>query len=103
MCIRDSVWTDRRRKTHSEDAEGEVHELQDALQQSLPRCPSHLRRYPKYLLVCWIESQKKTMKAGERPFGVGLLIVGCDDQGPHLYLTSPNAEYYEYYVCFPSL
>lgn len=34
----------------------------------------------------------------KRPFGVGLLIAGYDDLGPHLYQTCPNAECFEYYV-----
>eukprot|EP00826_Nyctotherus_ovalis_P045616 TRINITY_DN5067_c0_g1_i3.p3 TRINITY_DN5067_c0_g1~~TRINITY_DN5067_c0_g1_i3.p3 ORF type:complete len:162 (+),score=60.49 TRINITY_DN5067_c0_g1_i3:135-620(+) len=68
------------------------------------RCMSYKMLYnspfpvARLISVVIQKSQKKTMKAGERPFGVGLLIVGCDDQGPHLYLTSPNAEYYEYYA-----
>ena len=38
------------------------------------------------------------MGENKRPFGVGLLIAGYDKLGPHLYQTSPNAEYLEYYV-----
>ena len=38
------------------------------------------------------------MAANKRPFGVGLLVVGCDELGTHLYQTSPSAEYFEYYV-----
>jgi 20S proteasome alpha/beta subunit len=38
------------------------------------------------------------MGASKRPFGVGLLLAGYDDLGPHLYQTSPNAEYFEYFV-----
>jgi len=45
-----------------------------------------------------IESQKKTMSDNKRPFGVGMLVIGYDDLGTHLYQTSPNAEYFEYHV-----
>jgi len=38
------------------------------------------------------------MGESKRPFGVGLLVAGYDDLGPHLYLASPNAEYFEYFV-----
>jgi 20S proteasome alpha/beta subunit len=38
------------------------------------------------------------MGENKRPFGVGLLVVGYDDLGSHLYLTQPNAEYFEYNV-----
>ena len=31
-----------------------------------------------------------------RPFGVGLLVVGCDQTGPHLFQTCPSGNYYEY-------
>lgn len=32
----------------------------------------------------------------KRPFGVGLLVIGHDKTGPHLYETSPSANYYEF-------
>lgn len=35
---------------------------------------------------------------GKRPYGVGLLIVGYDQDGPHLFETSPSGDYYEYVV-----
>jgi 20S proteasome subunit alpha 6 len=38
------------------------------------------------------------MGGGKRPFGVGLLIAGYDDLGPHIFQVSPNAEHLEYYV-----
>ncbi len=38
------------------------------------------------------------MGENKRPFGVGLLVIGHDELGPHLYQTSPNAEYFEYFV-----
>jgi len=44
------------------------------------------------------ESQIKTSRYGKRPYGVGLLIAGYDDQGTHIYQTCPSAEYFEYYA-----
>ncbi|GJQ12526.1 hypothetical protein GpartN1_g4317.t1 [Galdieria partita] len=40
--------------------------------------------------------QIATQRVSKRPFGVGLLIIGYDQQGPHLYETSPSGEYWEY-------
>ena len=31
---------------------------------------------------------------GKRPYGVGLLVAGYDDQGPHIFQTCPSANYY---------
>ena len=31
-----------------------------------------------------------------RPFGVGLLVGTYDQTGPHLYMTEPSGNYYEY-------
>mmetsp|Transcript_17547 Transcript_17547/g.41071 ORF Transcript_17547/g.41071 Transcript_17547/m.41071 type:complete len:253 (-) Transcript_17547:52-810(-) len=31
-----------------------------------------------------------------RPFGVGLLVMGYDKTGPHIYQTCPSANFYEY-------
>mmetsp|Transcript_590 Transcript_590/g.756 ORF Transcript_590/g.756 Transcript_590/m.756 type:complete len:216 (-) Transcript_590:204-851(-) len=33
--------------------------------------------------------QSKTQASWKRPYGVGMLIVGLDKDGPHLYQTSP--------------
>jgi len=30
-----------------------------------------------------------------RPYGVGLIVAGCDDLGPHIYQVCPSANYYE--------
>ena len=43
-----------------------------------------------------LESQFKTIISGKRPYGVGLLVLGKDLDGIHLYTTLPNAEYFEY-------
>jgi 20S proteasome subunit alpha 6 len=40
--------------------------------------------------------QISTQRASKRPFGVGLLIAGYDNTGPHLFQTCPSGNYYEY-------
>jgi 20S proteasome subunit alpha 6 len=40
-------------------------------------------------------TQDASYKRG-RPFGVGLLVIGYDKTGPHVYQTCPSANYYEY-------
>jgi 20S proteasome subunit alpha 6 len=40
--------------------------------------------------------QKCTQSYVRRPYGVGLLIGVADQTGPHLYLTEPSGNYYEY-------
>jgi 20S proteasome subunit alpha 6 len=44
------------------------------------------------------KSQIKTQRSSKRPYGVGLLVTGVDETGPHIYETSPDANYYEYYA-----
>jgi 20S proteasome subunit alpha 6 len=41
-------------------------------------------------------NQKQTTKEGRRPTGVGLLVIGYDKLGPHLFESLPNAEFNEY-------
>lgn len=41
-------------------------------------------------------NQEQTQKEGKRPTGVGLLIAGYDQRGPHIFESLPNAEYSEY-------
>ena len=41
------------------------------------------------------KSQIPTQRYGRRPFGVGLLVAGYDDQGPHIYQTCPSANYFD--------
>lgn len=41
------------------------------------------------------KSQGPTQRYGRRPFGVGLLVAGYDNQGPHIYQTCPSANYYD--------
>jgi len=42
------------------------------------------------------KSQVHTQRYGKRPFGVGLLVIGYDQTGPHLYETSPSGNVYDY-------
>jgi len=42
------------------------------------------------------KSQQKTQRSSKRPYGVGLLVAGCDSTGPHIYETCPSGNYYEY-------
>lgn len=39
--------------------------------------------------------QMSTQRYDRRPYGVGLLVIGYDTQGPHLYQTCPSANYYD--------
>ncbi|KAF3829965.1 hypothetical protein GH733_001390, partial [Mirounga leonina] len=36
-----------------------------------------------------------TQRYGRRPYGVGLLIAGYDDMGPHIFQTCPSANYFD--------
>jgi len=39
--------------------------------------------------------QTCTHRYDRRPYGVGLLVIGYDSKGPHLYQTCPSANYYD--------
>ncbi|KAJ2615969.1 Proteasome subunit alpha type-6 [Coemansia sp. RSA 1365] len=43
------------------------------------------------------KAQTNTQEYGRRPYGVGLLVIGFDDSGPHLYEFSPSGIVSEYY------
>lgn len=43
-------------------------------------------------------SQQKTQSASKRPYGVGLLVAGVDEKGPHLFETCPSGNFFEYYA-----
>ncbi|KAF4694605.1 Proteasome subunit alpha 1 [Perkinsus olseni] len=45
-----------------------------------------------------VESQEKTQVASKRPYGVGLLVAGYDENGPHIYETCPSGNIFEYYA-----
>ncbi|KAL9642733.1 hypothetical protein ABK040_009810 [Willaertia magna] len=43
------------------------------------------------------KSQKNTQSSSKRPYGVGLLIAGYDEEtGAHLYQTCPSGNFYSY-------
>lgn len=42
--------------------------------------------------------QRCTQSYVRRPYGVGLLIAACDQTGPHLYVTEPSGNYFEYFA-----
>eukprot|EP00478_Filoreta_tenera_P001271 GABV01001289.1.p1 GENE.GABV01001289.1~~GABV01001289.1.p1 ORF type:complete len:261 (-),score=87.42 GABV01001289.1:29-811(-) len=44
------------------------------------------------------KSQVYTQTIERRPYGVGLLVIGFDKTGPHLYETSPSGNFFEYYA-----
>lgn len=54
---------------------------------------------PVYKLVRQIAAkyQNCTQTYVRRPYGVGLLVIGYDDMGSHLYETSPSGTAFEYY------
>mmetsp|Transcript_29114 Transcript_29114/g.59639 ORF Transcript_29114/g.59639 Transcript_29114/m.59639 type:complete len:251 (+) Transcript_29114:143-895(+) len=37
-----------------------------------------------------------TQSASARPFGVGLLVAGCDQTGPHVFYNCPSGAFFEY-------
>uniref|UniRef100_A0A2K6JMH4 Proteasome 20S subunit alpha 1 n=1 Tax=Rhinopithecus bieti TaxID=61621 RepID=A0A2K6JMH4_RHIBE len=41
------------------------------------------------------KTQIQTQRYGRRPYGVGLLIAGYDDMGPHIFQTCPSAHYFD--------
>lgn len=41
-------------------------------------------------------SQNKTQKVGKRPYGVGLLMIGANTDGPRLFETCPSGQHWEY-------
>ncbi|KAJ1635011.1 proteasome subunit alpha type 1 [Pavlovales sp. CCMP2436] len=44
------------------------------------------------------KSQLGTQRAGHRPYGVGLLVAGFDQTGPHIYQTCPSGNFWEYHA-----
>eukprot|EP01090_Pellita_catalonica_P020672 TRINITY_DN74_c0_g1_i3.p1 TRINITY_DN74_c0_g1~~TRINITY_DN74_c0_g1_i3.p1 ORF type:complete len:253 (+),score=42.69 TRINITY_DN74_c0_g1_i3:49-807(+) len=42
------------------------------------------------------KSQSNTVQYGRRPYGVGLLVIGYDKTGAHLYETCPSGNYFDY-------
>ncbi|KAI7853683.1 nucleophile aminohydrolase [Circinella umbellata] len=44
------------------------------------------------------KAQVNTQQYGRRPYGVGLLVIGYDETGPHLYESSPSGTCFEYFA-----
>lgn len=44
------------------------------------------------------KAQVNTQHYGRRPYGVGFLVAGHDERGPHLYEFSPSGNCFEYYA-----
>lgn len=44
------------------------------------------------------KAQVYTQKQEKRPYGVGLLVVGYDKTGPHVFETSPSGNFFEYHA-----
>lgn len=44
------------------------------------------------------KSQTKTQNSSKRPYGVGMLVAGVDEKGPHLFETCPSGNHFEYYA-----
>ncbi|KAG7221137.1 hypothetical protein INR49_017515, partial [Caranx melampygus] len=55
------------------------------------------RPLPTSRLVSLVGSKTQipTQRYGRRPYGVGLLIAGYDDMGPHIFQTCPSANYFD--------
>ncbi|KAI6033956.1 nucleophile aminohydrolase [Pisolithus microcarpus] len=58
------------------------------------------RPMPVNRLVATIadKAQVNTQEYGRRPYGVGFLVVGQDQSGPHLFEFSPSGNSYEYFA-----
>lgn len=42
--------------------------------------------------------QRCTQSYVRRPYGIGLLVASYDQTGPHLYVTEPSGNYFEYFA-----
>ena len=58
---------------------------------------SYGRNHPVSRLIntLGLKMQVCTQRYDRRPYGVGLLVAGYDDQGPHIYQTCPSANFYD--------
>ncbi|KAK3701791.1 hypothetical protein QZH41_009802, partial [Actinostola sp. cb2023] len=54
-------------------------------------------RLPVSRLVAAVgdKMQLPTQRYGRRPYGVGLLVVGYDEMGAHIFQTCPSANYFD--------
>ncbi|KAJ3345732.1 hypothetical protein HDU83_003755 [Entophlyctis luteolus] len=44
------------------------------------------------------KAQVNTQRYGRRPYGVGLLIAGYDEAGPHLFEVAPSGNFFDYFA-----
>ncbi|RZC34592.1 Proteasome domain containing protein [Asbolus verrucosus] len=58
---------------------------------------SHDTQLPLNRLISQLGNKMQlcTQRYDRRPYGVGLLVAGYDDQGAHIYQTCPSANYYD--------
>jgi len=70
-------------------------------QQSLGSRLTYGRAIPLERIVLHIgeRAQTNTQNYGRRPYGVGLLIAGVDDSGPHLFEFQPSGMTQEMVAC----
>lgn len=70
-------------------------------QQSLSSKMTYGRTIPVERIVNQIgdRAQTNTQHYGKRPYGVGLLVAGVDDLGPHLFEFSPSGLTQEMLAC----
>lgn len=70
-------------------------------QQSLGSRMTYGRPIPPDRIVSQIadRAQLNTQQYGKRPYGVGLLVAGVDDAGPHLFEFSPSGMTHEMAAC----
>ncbi|KAL1961477.1 hypothetical protein VTN77DRAFT_1834 [Rasamsonia byssochlamydoides] len=70
-------------------------------QQSLGSRLTYGRAIPLDRIVAQIgdRAQTNTQHYGKRPYGVGLLVAGVDDSGPHLYEFQPSGLTQEMLAC----
>ncbi|EDN04549.1 proteasome subunit alpha [Histoplasma capsulatum] len=70
-------------------------------QQSLASKMTYGRPIPLERIVSQVgeRAQTNTQLYGKRPYGVGLLVAGIDDAGPHLYEFQPSGMTQEMVAC----
>lgn len=70
-------------------------------QQSLSSRMTYGRPIPVDRIVSQISdrAQLNTQQYGRRPYGVGLLVAGVDEAGPHLFDFQPSGMTYEMAAC----
>lgn len=56
------------------------------------------RPIPTQRIVAQIsdKAQRNTLGYGGRPYGVGMLVIGVDETGPHLFEFSPSGNFFDY-------